>query len=136
MTLDQNNPNGSTRTAGRPFPWHCPRCRQKTVNLQTIPFETERWYEGQLYQVKILELSVPVCSNCGEVVFNQAAEDQVNRALRSQLPRTAQDSGASVNGFFRMTPTTRLITLTNWPDVARRTPTRTSGLHSSTAKSN
>jgi hypothetical protein len=69
------------QTRGRPFPWYCPRCRQKEVRLATIPYKGVRTFEGRDCTVDIPKLAVPQCGNCGEVVFNYAAEEQIIQAL-------------------------------------------------------
>ena len=73
--------------AGRPFPWHCPRCRRQEVWLVKIPYQTQRLHEGQLVTVDIPELAVPRCRNCGELVFNYSADEQIARALQAQLAK-------------------------------------------------
>lgn len=69
----------------RPFPWHCPKCRQKEVRPAIIPYRCDMAHDGQLYSVTVPELTVPRCGNCSELVFNYAAEEQIRNALRSQL---------------------------------------------------
>lgn len=76
--------NGTQQTAGRPFPWFCPRCRKKEVRLATISYRTERLHEGRLVAVDIPQLEVPQCANCGELVFNYAADDQILAAVKAQ----------------------------------------------------
>jgi hypothetical protein len=76
--------NGSARPSGRPFPWHCPRCRKKEVRPATISYQTERLYEGRLIAVAIPDLKVPKCGNCGELVFNYTADEQILNAVKAQ----------------------------------------------------
>jgi hypothetical protein len=51
------------------------------VRPATIPYHGVRTFEGRDYTVDIPELAVPQCGNCGEVVFNYAAEEQIIQAL-------------------------------------------------------
>jgi hypothetical protein len=56
----------------------------KEVRPATIPYRTERLYEGRLIAVDIPHLEVPKCSNCGELVFNYAADEQILDAVRAR----------------------------------------------------
>ncbi len=76
--------NGSRKPAGREFPWFCPKCRKKEVRPATISYETQRLHEGRLIAVHIPRLDVPKCANCGELVFNSAADDQILEAAKAQ----------------------------------------------------
>jgi len=76
--------NGTPPAAGRPLPWICPRCRKKEVRLATISYRTERLYEGRPVAVDIPDLNVPKCANCGELVFNYAADEQILVAVKAQ----------------------------------------------------
>ena len=76
--------NGSAQPGGRPFPWYCPRCRKKEVRPAMIAYHTERLYEGRLIGVTIPQLKVPKCGNCGELVFNYSADEQILNALKLQ----------------------------------------------------
>jgi hypothetical protein len=72
---------------GRPFPWHCPRCRQKQVQPAVIPYACEMTYEGKLYKVEVPRLTVPRCGNCGELVFTYETEEQIQQVFRQQVRR-------------------------------------------------
>jgi predicted nucleic-acid-binding Zn-ribbon protein len=76
--------NGTQQSPGRPFPWFCPRCRKKEVRPATIAFQTERLHEGRVIAVEIPALLVPKCANCGELVFNYAADEQILDAVKAQ----------------------------------------------------
>jgi hypothetical protein len=76
--------NGIQPAVGRPFPWFCPRCRKKEVRPATISYDTERLHEGRLIAVNIPDLAVPKCSNCGELVFNYTADEQILDAVKTQ----------------------------------------------------
>ena len=76
-------------SAGR-VPWVCPVCRKKEVRQATIPYHAERLYSGQLIAVDIPNLEVPKCDNCGELVFNYRADEQILEAVRSQAHLTEQ----------------------------------------------
>jgi hypothetical protein len=91
----------ANRSAGRPFPWFCPRCRNKAVWRVTIPYQCERWHNGKPLQLVIPQFAVPRCDNCGELVFDYDAEEQINQALRRQLSGDPESDG--VNGVKRET---------------------------------
>ena len=76
-----------TNTQPRTFPWYCPKCHHKTVFRATIPYKCERLHNGQPITVAIANLSVPKCENCGELVFDYDAEEQINRAYEACMMR-------------------------------------------------
>jgi hypothetical protein len=80
-------------TQGRPFPWFCPRCRRKEVRRVTIPYQCQRRSRGQPVTVLLSRLDVPQCQNCGELVFDYVAEEQINRAFEAQT--SGSSSGAT-----------------------------------------
>jgi hypothetical protein len=82
--MSDTETNGVPQAAGRPFPWHCPRCRRKEVRPTTIPYHAERLYEGRLIAVDIPQLLVPRCGHCGELVFNYLADEAILKAVEMQ----------------------------------------------------
>ena len=70
---------------GRPFPWRCPECGKKEVQPTTISHASQIKHDGRLYSVEVSKLRVPRCQACGELVFDNAADEQIAAALRSQL---------------------------------------------------
>lgn len=91
MMPEQQTTTAEGRTGPRPFPWYCPKCRKKEVRAAVIPYRCEMAHDGQLYSVRVPELTVPRCGHCGELVFNDLAEEQIRQALRSQLCLLAPD---------------------------------------------
>src|SRR6266478_6401310 len=71
-------------TQGRPFPWFCPNCRRQEVRRVTIPYQCQRFDNGQPITVVLSALDVPRCGNCGELVFTYDTEEQINRAYHAQ----------------------------------------------------
>ena len=67
------------------FPWRCPKCRQLTANRVTMPYRCQRTHDGSVVIVEVPNLAVPRCSNCGEVVFDYAADEQIRAAFRTQV---------------------------------------------------
>lgn len=73
------------RTEDRPFPWRCGNCDQKEIYRIATPYKSIIKYDGRECQVDIPNLGLPTCSNCGEVVFDNHAGQQIDRALRQLL---------------------------------------------------
>ena len=53
--------------------------------MSTICYEAEIRHDGRLYTFTIPHLDIPVCQACGEKVFTEKVDDQINAALRSHL---------------------------------------------------
>ena len=77
-------PNGVT-VVGKPSPRVCIRCRTKTVGPATVPYRASRMHEGARHTVDVPPLSVPRCETCGELHFDNYADDRINAAFRAQL---------------------------------------------------
>jgi DNA-binding transcriptional regulator YiaG len=77
-------PNGVT-VVGKPFPRVCARCRTRTVWPVTIPYRASIRFDGQPYEVEVPQLVVPRCETCGELHFDNYADEQITQALRAQL---------------------------------------------------
>jgi len=76
----------SSKRGGKPFPWRCPECGKKgTVRPATVRYRTRIKHDGRLYEVEVPKLRVPRCSDCGELIFDNGADEQIVRALREQL---------------------------------------------------
>lgn len=71
--------------AEKPFPWRCPKCGQRMVTRVTMPYRCQRTHGGRVVTVEVPNLAVPRCSNCGEVVFDYAADEQIRAAFRAQF---------------------------------------------------
>lgn len=69
----------------RAFPWRCSNCGKRDVHLATIHHTAEVKHDNRLYTIDLPQLEVPKCSSCGEVVFDDMADDQISQGLRSQL---------------------------------------------------
>lgn len=80
-------------THGRPFPWFCPNCRRQEVYRVAIPYQCQRFDNGQPITVVLSALEVPRCGNCGELVFTYDTEEQINRAYRAQTDARRNGAG-------------------------------------------
>jgi putative zinc finger/helix-turn-helix YgiT family protein len=89
--------------AQRPFPWRCRHCGKSQVVMTTISYEAEVRHDGRLYAFTIPNLDLPVCQACGEKVFTEKVDDQLNAALRSELRLLTPDQMRSALERVKMT---------------------------------
>ena len=73
------------RSAQRPFPWRCRHCGKREVTLAKTNYAAEVRHDGRLHTFTIPDLELPVCQSCGERVFTDQVDVQVNDALRAHL---------------------------------------------------
>lgn len=70
----------------KPFPWHCPNCRQNKIYEDLIPcYDCHIKYDGKIHDVPIKNLKTPRCKNCNEIYFNELADKQINDQTRTFL---------------------------------------------------
>jgi len=69
----------------REFPRKCPRCHQRAVAIATVPYALQFHHDGQKHAVSIPDLSVPQCTNCGEIIFDELANRAVTEACRRHV---------------------------------------------------
>jgi putative zinc finger/helix-turn-helix YgiT family protein len=72
-------------SSGKPFPWRCPECGKKEVRRATLRHTSLIRHESRLYEVEVPALRVPKCEACGELVFDNDADEQIAQALRHHL---------------------------------------------------
>lgn len=53
--------------------------------MSTTAYDAEVRHDGRLYTFSISELKIPICQACGEKVFTEDVDRQVNDALRAHL---------------------------------------------------
>jgi DNA-binding transcriptional regulator YiaG len=53
--------------------------------MRTLSYDAEFRHDGQLYQLTVPQLHIPVCDACGEKVFTEEVDDQISAALRAHL---------------------------------------------------
>jgi len=49
-----------------------------------IPYQCQLLHKSQPVTVVLPNLAVPRCNNCGELVFDYEADDQIHRAFEEQ----------------------------------------------------
>lgn len=69
----------------RAFPWRCRHCGQAQVFLSSTSYDAAVRHDGSLYAFKIPSLKIPICRACGEKVFTEKVDSQINAGLRSHL---------------------------------------------------
>jgi len=68
-----------------PFPWRCFECREKEVFPQETDYTTTVKHDGRAYTIRIPDLAIATCRNCGEQVFGGAEDDRIRDALRAEI---------------------------------------------------
>ena len=71
--------------ANKAFPWRCGRCGEKQVEKAAIRHVANIKHEGKKYELVVPDLVVPKCSGCGEILFDNEADDQISVAFRKKL---------------------------------------------------
>ena len=85
MMSEQSKQQDNGNPKSRPFPWRCPECGKKEVRSATVAHTSQIKHDGRLYSVEVPKLRVPRCEACGELMFDNAADEQIAQALREQL---------------------------------------------------
>jgi putative zinc finger/helix-turn-helix YgiT family protein len=85
MTAKQPQKAKRPPSAERPFPWRCRQCGKREVTLAKTSYAAEVRHDGRLHEFTIPDLELPVCQACGERVFTEKVDAQVNDALRAHL---------------------------------------------------
>ena len=70
---------------GHAMPRRCRRCGKNEFVTSTTSFDAEVRHDGRLHKFTIPNLELPVCRACGERVFTEAVDDQINAHLRAHL---------------------------------------------------
>jgi putative zinc finger/helix-turn-helix YgiT family protein len=85
MNADHSKESKRPVGAERPFPWRCRHCGKNEVVMTTTCYDAEIRHDGRLYTFTISHLDIPVCQACGEKVFTEKVDAEINAALRSHL---------------------------------------------------
>jgi putative zinc finger/helix-turn-helix YgiT family protein len=90
-----------SQARSRPFPWLCIECRAKEVFPTATDYTTTVTHDGRSYTIRVPELVLPTCRNCGDQLFTADADDRVVAALRAQIglltPDEIQQRRAALN---------------------------------------
>lgn len=74
--------NSEIPPAEKPFPWRCPKCHQRTVTRVTMRYHCQRYQNGRVVTLAIPDFSIPRCGNCGEMIFDYSADEQIRAASK------------------------------------------------------
>jgi putative zinc finger/helix-turn-helix YgiT family protein len=56
-----------------------------SVRPEVIAYRARVKHDGVVHEIEIPALEVPRCRSCGELIFDDHVDDQINAALRSYL---------------------------------------------------
>src|SRR6266545_4999878 len=68
----------------KPFPWKCGTCRERALAPAVIDYREEVEHDARAYTISIPGLRVLKCANCGALVLDDDANQQVSDALRRE----------------------------------------------------
>lgn len=85
MTPDVKHPPEVPSARTRQYPMRCAECGEKGVRPATIEYTVQKAHDGRIYPLHIPALRVLRCGNCGEVLFDRDADEQISTALRFEL---------------------------------------------------
>lgn len=68
----------------RVFARKCGNCRQRAMEIATIPYDIQIDHDGRKYQVHIPALTVPKCGHCGEISIDTEADKQIDEAFHRE----------------------------------------------------
>jgi putative zinc finger/helix-turn-helix YgiT family protein len=63
----------------------CPVCLAMSLRHDVISYTAKVKHDGVEHAIAIPALEVPKCHSCGELIFDDHVDDQINSALRSHL---------------------------------------------------
>jgi putative zinc finger/helix-turn-helix YgiT family protein len=81
MMSDKTPPVGRDR----PYPWRCFECKAKEVYPSATDYTTTLKHDGREYTIRIPDLVLPTCRNCGDQTFAIGDDDRIIAALRAQI---------------------------------------------------
>ena len=76
-----------------PFPWRCYHCGMRQVYLIMMDYPAEVKWDGELYTFTVVDLELPSCQACGELVFTEKVYAQIQECLETLLSTTLPNKG-------------------------------------------
>jgi putative zinc finger/helix-turn-helix YgiT family protein len=78
-------PDSDLQPRGRGREEQCPVCLAMSVRPEVLAYTASVKHDGVLHAIEIPALEVSRCHTCGELIFDDHVDDQINAALRSYL---------------------------------------------------
>ncbi len=97
MNLEHSNKTKRPIGAERPFPWRCRHCGKHEVFPACVSYDAEVGHNGTIHTITIASIEIPICRSCGQKVFTEKVDAQINAALEAQL-RTLPPQGLPNTG--------------------------------------
>jgi hypothetical protein len=73
------------------FPWRCCDCGRDEVFKDTIlDYPATAKHSGRLYSFVVPQLTVGKCRKCGEVLFSNVTDDQIEAAFQEHLAKVTR----------------------------------------------
>ena len=69
-------------SSDRPYPWRCVECKAKEVFPKVTDYTTTVKHDGRAYTIRIPDLAIPTCCQCGDQLFTAEDDDRIVAALR------------------------------------------------------
>jgi len=66
----------------KPFPRKCPQCRKPSVSPVVEDYATTLDHDGRSYEISVPDLTILVCSECGNRTRDAHSDERVVDALR------------------------------------------------------
>ena len=87
----------------RSYPWKCAECGSKAVQPAVIEHHAKVKHENTLHDVHVPNLPVHKCSNCGDVLVGEDADELIRATLRENLRLMPQASILSCRNALHVT---------------------------------
>ena len=80
-----HNESHTKRPEDEARPQRCPKCGQLDIVEVTLEYPAEVRHDGRVHKFLIPDLRISCCQACGEKVFTEDVDQQINTALRGHL---------------------------------------------------
>lgn len=67
------------------FSRRCHHCGSREVYTIMMDYPAEVKWDGQLYKFTVVDLELPACQACGELVFTEKVDAQIQECLETML---------------------------------------------------
>jgi hypothetical protein len=84
MSLEYSDKTKRPIGAERPFPWRCRHCGKEKVVPTCVRYDAEFVRDGSLHRFTIPNIEIPTCEACGQKVFTEMVDAQINAALQAE----------------------------------------------------